>query len=670
MPQTPVTPATKGKPQREKGAPGATKTPKTMKPPSAQQVPGAPKTPKTMKPVEPPQPEPPPVGHNGGRSQLNLFYLQYGGDYAFINYVKQGQTWYPTDNVNLAAPSDFNANGYPTRIVGGGVSTRFYLPSATKRPGDIKLRWKGSGTVSCSAFGSHSGTDAEFQVTPNWSQFAQFDLAITAISGEGITDIAVYHADEEDRLDAGQVFTQHFLDILREGNWGVLRMLDWQEANRTNVVSWSHRKPIDYVFYAGDELRADIYAGKTTHSGDNYQVAAPPNWAGLLDKSIVTVQFDALSAGTAPTLDVAGTGPKPIKSPGGDVLHTNSRPNGGGFSTMVYDEGIGAWLKTGGDFNGDYRRYLNNGAPPEIMIRLCEEVGAHPWICRPYLSADPCSDWLPEFAKFCRDRPSSAWMVPRFEVVPNEDWNPSAPFYGTPYSNAKALANWPQHGTPNLHNWVGKVGSTGGKALSEVYAGDRSRYWAITGVQTWGDPAPDNRLAAADYVAFDGGEPAHMWITHVAVADYITLGLSTEEFNKAVADYKAGDATQKAAIADAAVRSMAPDGTGGNVDKAASFLAWAQRFNPSIGVTCYEGGFYYDYSIESDDADNFYRGCRMSPELIPITLGFYNDLVEVGAVNPSHYVFTGSVGWSLREPDLFGDVSPQEDAIKTFNSTA
>jgi len=50
---------------------------------------------------------------NGGRSQVNLNFLQIGGDYPFLNCMKTAQSWSFIDNSGPADPSTLDSNGYP-----------------------------------------------------------------------------------------------------------------------------------------------------------------------------------------------------------------------------------------------------------------------------------------------------------------------------------------------------------------------------------------------------------------------------------------------------------------------------------------------------------------------------------------------------------------------------
>jgi hypothetical protein len=164
----------------------------------------------------------------------------------------------------------------------------------------------------------------------------------------------------------------------------------------------------------------------------------------------------------------------------------------GKFGTFVYDADIDSWLKWGGD-TARFDTFLQNGVPVEVMLQLCKDMGAHPWFCTPYLACDPITDWMSSLATYVKahsvDDNSAPWMIPRYEVVPNECWNWAAYFNSTRYAWLKSYAHWGSHaGGNNVHDWVGLVASTNGQLISSVYGHDRTKYQAIVGVQTAAAP--------------------------------------------------------------------------------------------------------------------------------------------------------------------------------------
>src|SRR4051812_30818891 len=87
------------------------------------------------------------AGFNNGRSQVQSWALGYSGDFPFINLMKCATSWAYMDNQGKPDPSQLDADGYPIKIVQGGVKciTNIFPPSA--RNGTYVLTWTGNGTM-------------------------------------------------------------------------------------------------------------------------------------------------------------------------------------------------------------------------------------------------------------------------------------------------------------------------------------------------------------------------------------------------------------------------------------------------------------------------------------------------------------------------------------------
>lgn len=610
---------------------------------------------------------------NNGRSQINLASGQTGGAFQFINALKGAQNWVLGDSSGVPAPDTLNAQGYPISISNGGVYTILFIPLAADRPGNWRLTWEGTGTVTA-AGGGGLDTDGDFTFAPVENVENGSNRVVLRIeTGTNLSNIQFFHEDDEARLNAGEIFTTRFLDSLRLGRWGVIRFMDWALNNITNVRYWADRKPVDYVYWWGQEARSSIYAGATTNSGDDYSCSAPSNWDGLVDKAIVTVRFNTSASGVTPTLNVAGTGAKIIRDYSGEELHVNLKPASGRYGTLVYSTTLDCWLKFGGDAIQDFDGFINNGVPIEVMVELCREIGAHPWFCPPYLSCDPITDYTTGLATYVRDN-GDPWMVPRFEACPNETWNTASDFYATRYANAMANAHW---GVANYQQWVGKVASTQGQAISAVYGDDRSKYWCVLGIQTHGSTvASDPRLTSEDYVEEDGGEPAYDWVTHICAANYYTPTYTEGEASAAATAYAAADPAGKIVIATAYAESVLVDEGGDqyrfSIPRLVNSLipawqTWAEGYGV-MGFTFYEGGYSADYTGDAQ-LNALKKGSKAVTELDGITLDLYDDLDGLGCEFPSHLSFSGPNNvWSLWDPTVYDDPSPQVYGIAEFNS--
>lgn len=538
---------------------------------------------------------------NGGRLQVNFNFLQGGGDYPFLNCLKTAQEWAFVDSSarpTAPAPDTLDSDGYPLKIVNGGVTTVFYIPSQdpiTGRPGHYVVTWEGDGAIATPGTpvsGSTKGLNGRYEFIPANTRVV-FSIVATNSSNR-LRNVQFFHVLDEARLKAGEVFGVDFKRRLADANFGVYRFLNWQNGNTSNVTTWATRKPVSYVYYAGVEYRGSIFAGTTKNVGDNFSASfgsGPPQ-----DKQTIIVLFNTSATTTAPTLNLNGTGPVPIKNAYGATLADAEKPSPR-YAALVYDGVLKVWLKKGGDAT-DFNQGLNNGVPPEICLRLCIEMGAHPWFVTPYLAVDPATDFVSSLAKYCSST-APAWMVPRYEVVPNECWN--GMFYATQIGYLKAKARWPAGGNYNIHNWVGMVGSIGGQAVSQVYGNDRKKYQTICGVQQTSDPVASNdRLAATSFVS-DGKTPASNWITHIAPACYFGASYTCAQEVATAYKFSIGDASTKAQLASDFVNSTLLSSnfngaTGPIAVKLASFgswKVWASKFG--VGITAYEGGWSPDY---------------------------------------------------------------------------
>src|SRR5262245_26087356 len=196
--------------------------------------------------------------HNGGRIQINPYFLQVGGAFPFINLFLTGQGWSRTSDNLPPTPANLNAKGFP--IAGTGIYTVFFVPSSTLRPGNYIIGWVGtitsmranSGRTTIS--GSNSGTNGRWVIaltdTPSGDQI-RIDLGINAWdAGDPVTRMWMIHEDDEAIFNAGEVWSPYFKQRLREFS-GVVRELDLSSINGSNRAKWEHRTPVDYAYYNG-----------------------------------------------------------------------------------------------------------------------------------------------------------------------------------------------------------------------------------------------------------------------------------------------------------------------------------------------------------------------------------------------------------------------------------
>ena len=565
-------------------------------------------------------------GHNGGLSQIGVNFLQIGNDFVFMNAFKGAQSWTYGDNTGHPTPDELDANGYPVAGANcfshSGVYTVFFVPTQTERPGNYVITWDGNGTIFCGmnntlVIGSKTSSSGSGRYQFSTTDY-RFSVGISSVGSPKITNLKVFHIDDETAITEGEIFGTKAVERMAEANFGVVRTGDWAPMNNTNQTTWATRKPVDYAFYGGQEYRATLYGGVTTNSGDDFSCSAPSAWAGLVDKTTVHVKWNASSSGSSPTLNVDGTGAIAIKDQYGNSLITERRPSSGKIATLVYDQKLNVWIKFGGDVD-QQNQGLQNGVPPEMHLAFAIKCRAHWYVTSPYLAlSNPPTDYMPSLIQYTKDNAPS-WMIPRFEIV-NELWNNSAAFYGTRYSWNIAKAFWPSVGDFGQNEWAGYQGSVLGQIASHIYGDDRSKYRVLVGCQTVPGPSGVNqRLEADDYVA-SGPAPANLvgswgtivfaqdpasdWATHIAIAqyvnpaDYFRLSELIDGFNYAVTN--AGNPTAQDALADAYAAGVgeaypgAPGYTNAYLStKYGEWFTWANSYG--LGVTGYEGGYSPDY---------------------------------------------------------------------------
>lgn len=632
---------------------------------------------------------------NGGRSQVNVSHLQAGGGFPFLNCLKTAQVWSVIGGDNgRPDPTTLDSNGYPISLTYGGVVTVFFVPSQNARPGNYVITWSGNGTIWLGmphtlVTGSKVSTNGRgrfvFSTTVD-----RFVVGISAIGNPHITNLQVFHVNDEPDLAAGKVFGQKFLARLRQANFGVIRFISWEPGG--NVTTWATRKPASYVYYAGQEFRGSLYAGVTTNVGAAY-AARLPGFV-LADKATVIAKLNASNNGPC-TLNVNETGDINIVGAYGRVLSSggNSYPVGGtwqSIATFVYDATLHAWIKFGGDV-GMGSAGLLNGCPPELMVQLCAEVGAHPHFTTPMLAIDPATDYIPQLAAYCRDRGPS-WMIPRFEG-PNETWNSAAGFLQTGYAVEKSKAyGW----GADYHNWYGKIMSVLGQAVGAAYGGDRTKYQVLCGVQTAtgssvGSTASSNdRLASTKYLVQSTPpqspytkSPAFEWVTHICCAQYYSPSeYGTPQEASDAARYVAGSPSERALIA-AAYASTANNGDGPfTLSKCLIFYrnwkAWAQKFG--INKMCgYEGGYSPDFNSGGvSQLDQLRAASKLAAVLEDFTTINYNNFVGLSddgfiAEFPSIFLLSGPApcnnAWSALDDIYQAPDPPQWKAIVAFNAT-
>lgn len=249
-------------------------------------------------------------GFNGGKTQINLNFAsssQTPGEFPFINVLKTMPTPGSVNALGPVPPTMLTSNGYPGNGGGGsdsttifdyatygGLSTTIIIPSYSEKPGTWNLKWvSGDSNAKFSVNGVTYGPGASQTVTG--ISIPQTNINFSITGGTLITDVALYHSNDATDYGNGKWFTSDFVNKLKALNPGVIRFLNWEGQGGcefSNVAYWADRKPTTFLYWAGMEPRASMYAGTTSGTGQTYTASAPPGWGGLVDKAPVIIKAD------------------------------------------------------------------------------------------------------------------------------------------------------------------------------------------------------------------------------------------------------------------------------------------------------------------------------------------------------------------------------------------
>jgi hypothetical protein len=250
-----------------------------------------------------------------GRSQVNLDFLQGGGEFPFINHIKTAPAWGWADNsgVDTITPNLLNGDGYPLATPSHtGLTTLFFIPTRAEYATDWVLEWDGNGTVIFQGNGgfttvSGSATSSPWRVTPDPST-TTLTVGISVVGSPIITNMRCYPFAEQTAFHGGAIFSAKFKARLTQANFGVIRFMNWLQAatGGNNTTTWdTANRPTTYFMYQGGQLRSDLLcnsagSGITTNSGCDYTVSAPSTWTTSAgkpsDKSVVHLVFNATSS--------------------------------------------------------------------------------------------------------------------------------------------------------------------------------------------------------------------------------------------------------------------------------------------------------------------------------------------------------------------------------------
>ena len=626
--------------------------------------------------------------HNGGKWQLNPNYPYAGDDFPFANLLKQGSDIRENDYSNVS-PDKLSPLGYA--LPGEFVRHPIVIPPQSYLPGNYRLRWTGTATVGISVphtvvGGSLTGTDGEAMLALPGTDFGLF---YTGDAINPISDLSLVHENYTGSYDGGDIWNPRYIERLMECRPGMIRFLNWINPNNA-IGRWEHRKPLGYSIWGEGEFRGSIYV-TTTNVGDAFTTSGS---GGTLTHGEVAIVRLSATPGASPTLNWKGTGAKPLRALSNLGLGTLfDAPLGGYYYTCVYDSYFDAWLLDGG---GGISCAMKNAVPVEVCMDLCNRVGAHCWIPIPFIATDPLTDYAPSLATLAK-----ATLHTGLKLFVEPGMSAGTPSISTPTHGGRSTegcisgALFTTGRSRGTHAFYNQMSAQVGHAVSDVYAGDRSRYAMVSAgqgvayyLQTVGDSYLENlfrynsRVKGENYHT-DSGEYAKAWVTHISCSNYWGAAReSTPEETTLNTEYATATPTRKAEILNDYL--LGPEdspgvfrqysGLGPLNTKAWTVLAWhaahcyatwAQIASDNgHGFVAYEGGLWTDGTVGLDAR---IKGTAARD----LTRFDFQNWLDAGGTFPSQY-WLASPLWNLGllSPNIYGPDTPAYLGVLDFNNAA
>lgn len=366
--------------------------------------------------------------HNGGTVGVNLWFTSLSSDYPFMNLLKSSAGTNPIDNVTPIDPSKHDSNGYMHTVYGSGRYTLIVIPKISERPGNYVVKWDGAGSIyspwTTTVSGSLTTAGATGRAVLELGINAQNGIVSLGVSAVGTpgTDyphnIRFCHVDDEAALDLDPyAFGTKYLQVLADAKINTIRFMDSMTTNFSTWRNWAERRPIDYMHYDGSYYASSLYAGITTNSGDNYTVAK--SGFTLTDGVQVIVKFNYTALGDDITINVESTGVIRISNAFGGLITPSYRPAIDRVAILTYSSLMNRYMMEGG--NASSNSGVTCGWPIEMMVKLCNELNCHPWVCIPHLAFEPESTLATEIATYMQTN-LNVGLIPKFEPS-NEVWN-------------------------------------------------------------------------------------------------------------------------------------------------------------------------------------------------------------------------------------------------------
>jgi hypothetical protein len=340
-------------------------------------------------------------------------------DHKFINCAKAGSRIIRDGAGSPDWYLSINADHYPTNSA-FGIAFSTYLHGV----GTYIIKWQGNGSVTGVSIGAKrnaakgiwtgGGADGRVVTNGRFTCTGGNGYSVFIVKGPTISNLVICRVDEEDALDAGQIFRTDYLNLIKSFN-GVLRFSISSDAtNRSVLANWADRPQINLMTYNSGRYYANRKVGQVQGMNDYTAPAYVGMPATYAQAEIIHFTVDKENTATTCTLNVGGRGAKPLLNeylaqPVTAGTNAATRLLATVNYTAVYDALLECWI-----FNSQYPVI---GQPLETMIAECNAAGCPGWFSVPFYASD---DYVKKYAQlFCDSyKPSVVY----FEYV-NEIWN-------------------------------------------------------------------------------------------------------------------------------------------------------------------------------------------------------------------------------------------------------
>lgn len=156
-----------------------------------------------------------------------------------------------------------------------------------------------------------------------------------------ITNMRLLYDADEAAYNAGQVFQPIFLSWLRNGNIGVIRFLNYQLGNTSNVARWADRKPVSYFSYAADQMDPTKWVTSVSSAANGQDMTGTLASVGTgtpTDRTII--QLKAAGAAISAVNWSGGTVTITTASPHGLTVGASYLANISGLTPTAYNQNI------------------------------------------------------------------------------------------------------------------------------------------------------------------------------------------------------------------------------------------------------------------------------------------------------------------------------------------